>query len=86
MVTDREKFALLLGINMAIMEMMFSIGYNTGQKPNREKMNDRVFEILKECSHEMGIKCNGKEFEDFIPLGYKFIIKSNEMCDKILGK
>lgn len=87
MLTDRERFSILLGVNMAIMEMMYTMGvYKGGQQPKREFMQERLTEILSEICTEQCLKIDVVDFQELVPECYRAINLSNDMTDRLLRK
>ena len=85
-ISNREYLAILLGVNLAVMEMMFSIGSKTNKNLDKNKMNDKMFEIIKEICGEDNIDIKNEDLDDLIPSCYKAIMRSNDMCERIMGK
>jgi hypothetical protein len=66
--------------------MMFSIGKASNQQPNRDYMSKRVFDLVCDICAEQDFKIGLKEFEEMVPVCYNLIIKSNDVCERVLGK
>lgn len=85
-ISDREKFSLLLGINMAVMEMMYAFGLRSGQMPKKDFLQERVTEILSEVCSEQNLKISQEDFAELVPECYKTITITNDMTERLLMK